>query len=122
MARKAPRIPLPEAWPSHVKAGIIHVVSLAQIFLTAARARSKKRGVVARLRAKVEEQVEEISRLKEELSLQDVRMARVRPRRRPHYQGVERLRILALKAARGWSKVQTAQRLLLRPATIAEWT
>ena len=61
MARKGPRIPLPEDWPGHVKAGIIHVISLAQIALTAARARSKKRGVVARLRAKVEEQaVEEL--------------------------------------------------------------
>jgi len=29
--------------------------------------------------------------------------------------------ILELKAARGWSKSQTAERLLLRPATIAEW-
>ncbi len=55
MARKAPRIPLPEDWPANVKAGIMHVISLAQVALTAARARAKKRGVVARLRAKVEE-------------------------------------------------------------------
>ena len=33
----------------------------------------------------------------------------------------ERLAILELKSARGWSKVQTAERFLLRPATIAEW-
>ena len=122
MARKAPRIPLPKDWPSHVRMGILHVISLAQVALTAARARSRKRGVVARLRAKVEELTEEISRLKEELSLKDLRMARVKPRRRPHYRGVERLRILALKAARGWSKAQAAERFLLRPATIAEWT
>lgn len=66
MARKAPRISLPEDWPGHVKAGIIHVISLAQMALTAARARAKKRGIVARLRAKVEEQAGEKSLLKEE--------------------------------------------------------
>ncbi len=46
----------------------------------------------------------------------------MKPRRRPHYQGVERLAILELKAASGWSKAQAAERLLLRPATIAGWT
>lgn len=122
MARKTPRIPLPQDWPHHVKAGVIHVISLAQVALTGARARARRRGIVARLRAKAEEQAEEILRLREELSLKDLRMGRIPPRRRPHYRGVERLRILALKAARGWSKKQTAERFLLRPATIAEWT
>ena len=74
------------------------------------------------LRGKVEEQAEEIFRLREELSLKDLRMVRVQPRRRPHYRGTERLRILELKAARGWSKAQAAQRFHLRTATIAEWT
>ncbi len=103
MARKAPRIPLPERWPGHVKSGILHVISLAHVALTAARARaSKRRGIVARLRAKVEEPAGEISLLKEEQSLKDLRMGRVPPRRRPRYRGVERMRILALKAARCW--------------------
>ena len=123
MASKAPRIPLPEDWSKHVKSGILHVISLARVALTAARARaSKKRGIVHRLRSKVEEQAGELSLLREEQSLKDLRMERVPPRRRPHYRGVERMRILALKAARGWSKAQTAARLFLRPATIAEWT
>ena len=102
MARKTPRIPLPGDWPSHVRRGVLHVISLAQVALTAARARAKKRGIVARLRATVEEQAGEISLLEEELELKDLRMSRVKPRRRPHYRGVERLRILELKAARGW--------------------
>lgn len=122
MARKAPRIPLPEDWPSHVRTGVLHVISLAQVALTAARARARKRGVVTPLRAKVGELTEEISRLKEELDLKDLRMARVKPRRRPHYRGTERLRILELKAARGRSKAQAADRFFLGPATIAEWT
>ncbi len=85
MAKNAPRIPLPKEWPSPVKTGILHVISIAQVALTAARARAKKRGIVARLRAKVEVQAGEISLLKEELELKDLRMARVKPRRRPHY-------------------------------------
>jgi len=32
------------------------------------------------------------------------------------------MRIIALKAARGWSKAKTPENLFLRPATIAEWT
>jgi transposase InsO family protein len=104
-----------------VKTGILHVISIAQVALTAARARAKKRGIVARLRAKVDEQAGEISLLKEELELKDLRMARVKSRRRPHYRGVERLRILELKAARGWSKAQVGERFILRLATIAEW-
>ncbi len=122
MARKAPRIPLPGDWPSHVRTGFIHVISLALLALTAARARAKKRGIAARLRATLEERDTEISLLKEELELKDLRMGRVKPRRRPHYRGTERLRILELKAARGWSKAQAADRFFLRPATIAEWT
>ena len=122
MARKTPRIRLPEDWPSHLRTGVLHVISLAQVALTAARARVKRRGVVGRLRAKVQEQAGEISLLTEELKLKDRRMARVKPRRRPHYRATERLRILELKAARGWSKVQAADRFFLGPATITEWT
>ena len=99
MARNAPRIPLPGDWPSHVRTGILHVISLAQLALTAARARAKKRGISARLRARLEERDTEMSLLKEELELKDRRMARVKPRRRPHYRGSEHLRILELKAA-----------------------
>lgn len=76
MAQRAPKIPLPTDWPSHVRTGILHAIALAHVALTAARARaSKKRGVVVCLRAKVEEQAEEISRLEEELRLKDLRMA-----------------------------------------------
>ena len=101
MAPRAPKIPLPNDWPSHVRKGILHVIALARMALTARRASAKKKGLVARLRARVEEQAEEISRLEAELRLKDLRMGRLKPRRRPHYRGVERLAILELKAARG---------------------
>lgn len=57
MVRKATRIPLPLDWPRCVKAGVIHVYSLAQAALTTTRVPAKRRSIVARLRAQVEEKV-----------------------------------------------------------------
>jgi transposase InsO family protein len=48
-------------------------------------------------------------------------MARIEPRKRPHYPPAERLAILSLKAARGWSTAQTARAFELQPQTIASW-
>jgi transposase len=48
-------------------------------------------------------------------------MAHVDPRRQPYYRPTERLAILELKAARGWSGAQTARRFLVEPVTISSW-
>jgi len=48
-------------------------------------------------------------------------MERVPPHRRPHYPAVERLAILELRAARGWSAAQAAKRFFVTEATIADW-
>ena len=48
-------------------------------------------------------------------------MLRIPPQRRPHYPPIERLAILELRAARAWSLVQTARRLLVTPLTVASW-
>ena len=123
MASKPPNIPLPKAWSSHIKSGILHVISLARVALVAASGRAaQSRMAHIRLRAELAEARREISQLEEELRLKDLRMSRVRPRRRPHYRAVERMAILELRAARGWSRRQTARRFLLQPATVAEWT
>ena len=61
VARKARRIPLLVDSPRHAGSGIVHVISLAQMALAAARARAaKKRRIVARLQVNVEEQETEI--------------------------------------------------------------
>ena len=46
-------------------------------------------------------------------------MERIPPQRRPHYPPVERLAILELRAARGWSLAQTARHVLVTPLTVA---
>ena len=48
-------------------------------------------------------------------------MARISPLRRPHYLPTERMAILELKAARGWSLQQTADAFQLTAPTIASW-
>ena len=48
-------------------------------------------------------------------------MLRIPAQRRPHYPPTERLSILELRAARGWSLSQTARHLLITTATVASW-
>ena len=59
--------------------------------------------------------------LRSELELKDARMARIAAERRPHYAPDERLAILTLRAARGWSTAMTARRFLVVAATIRLW-
>ena len=48
-------------------------------------------------------------------------MSGVAPHRRPRYAPTERLAILAVRAARGWSLQPTADLFLLAPATVGLW-
>ena len=64
---------------------------------------------------------EECALLREEIRLKDARIAQIGPQRRPHYGPHERMAILELRAARGWSLKQTADTFFLTPATIASW-
>ena len=63
----------------------------------------------------------EVKLLQEELRIKDTRTAAVDPHRRPYYRPTERLAILMLRAARGWSTAETAKRFLVQPATVASW-
>jgi len=49
-------------------------------------------------------------------------MSRIPAQRRPHYLPIERLAVLELRAARGWSQAQTSERMQVTPATVASWT
>ena len=48
-------------------------------------------------------------------------MAQIAPQRRPHYGPYERMAILELRAARGWSLKQTADTFFLTSATVTSW-
>jgi len=73
------------------------------------------------LLADLEEARTEIALLKEELSIKDARWSRVSARQRPQYGPVQRMRILQLRAARGWSTAQAAQVFTVTEETIVSW-
>ena len=94
------QIRLPRQWTAHVKSGVLHAISLASVVLTFAQGRATGR---RRLRARLEQAETDIALLREELNIKDGRWERSRSRRRPHYTPVQRMRILQLRAARGWT-------------------
>jgi transposase InsO family protein len=116
------RISLPKSWPIHVRTAILHVISLAQ-FATAHTRSWAANSINSRIRlqAELDRALEELSRRCEELRIKDARMAVISPHRRPHYPPTERLAILELKAARGWSLEQTARAFQVTAQTIASW-
>jgi transposase InsO family protein len=101
---------------------MLHVISLAQFAAAYARgwaAISLNRRV--QLQADVDQLNSETLMLREEIRILITRMHRIPPQRRPHYEPTERMAILELRAARGWSMEQTARTFLITQATIASW-
>ena len=118
----AQTIPLPKGWPRVVRSGVLHAIALASTALNVAWGKAaSSRSPRYRQRAEVDRLRAEIALSKEELGLKDARWTRVPARRRPYYNPIQRMQILQLKAARGWSAVQTAGRFLVREETIASW-
>lgn len=111
----------PRGWNKSVRAGVLHAIALANSFWlqVAASRRSNHRG--ANTLGELSQLRREIELLREQLRIKDARFARVAPHRRPHYTPVERLAILELKAAQGWSLAQTANIFLVAEPTVASW-
>jgi len=120
--RRCPKIPLPKQWPSRVRSGVLHAISLAHFSLTYTRSWAAN-SFNARLRLKQENDRlrQELALLKEEMRIKDARMLRIPAQSRPHYPPIERLAILELRAARGWSLPRTARHLLVTTATVCSW-
>jgi hypothetical protein len=74
-----------------------------------------------RLRAECDRLEQEVSWLREEIRIKDLRMTQIEPPRRPHYPPTARMAILELRTARCWSLEQTAQTFLLTAETISSW-
>jgi len=101
---------------------VLHAISLAHFSLTFTRSWAAN-GFNARIRLKAENDRlrQELALLQEEMRIKDERMLRIPAQRRPHYPPTERLAILELRAARGWSRSQTARHLLVTTATVCSW-
>ena len=101
-------------------AAIVQILALSHYAFTAMLARgANSRSRTTRFRAEIDRLEHELALQQEELRIKNARMTRVPPHRRPHYTPLERMAILELRAARGWSLSQTARRFLVTPATIA---
>jgi putative transposase len=122
MSNPAFTIPLPKSWPAKVRSAMLHVISLAKYaaIYTRSWAADCSRARV-RLRAERDRHQEDNALLREELRIKDARMASIPAHQRPFYRPPERLAILELKAARGWSLEQTAKRFFVCPKTVASW-
>ncbi len=119
---KTPQIPLPRGWNQKVRSAVLHVLSLAQytaVYTRSWAADSANQRV--RLKADLDRADQENALLGEEMRIKDARVARIDPHRRPHYPPTERMAILELRAARGWSLEQTARVFHLSAATVASW-
>jgi transposase InsO family protein len=117
-----PVVALPRRWPRTVKAGVVQAMGLAHLTITCVRgwcANSLLERV--RLAGENERLTTEVAWLHEELRIKNARLAAIPARNRPHYPPPERLAILQLRAARGWTQAQTAARFLLADGTVASW-
>ena len=71
-----------------------------------------------RLKAELDRAFQEITLLREEVRIKDLRMTQLSSHRRPYYPSTARMAILQLKAARNWSQEQTARAFLVTADTI----
>ncbi len=116
------RFQLPKDWPQSIKTAVLHVIALAHVAIVHARGLAVNSPDPRTRRAgDLQGSLDEISLLEEELRIKDCRMAMIDPHRRPYYRPIERMAILELQAARGWSQAATARRFLVKPTTIASW-
>ena len=117
----SPSLPFPKTWPKVARRSVLHAISVAASALTQAWSRASSGRRAIRAEAESDQLRAEIALLTEELSLKGERWRRVHPHRRPHYGPVQRMRILELRAARGWSIHQTAERFHVTEETNASW-
>ena len=123
MTRKRARssISLSRNWRKTVRSGVLHAISLASTAMTAAWSRASERGARARHQAEIDRLRAEVGHLEEEMAIKDARWKRHSPRKRPHYGPIDRMRILQLRASRGWTIAQVAERFLVTEDTIQNW-
>jgi DNA-binding transcriptional regulator YiaG len=117
-----PKIPLPKDWTGNVRSAVLHVISLVQ-YATAYTRRWAGNSPNERMRLKAEnDRLEaEVAQLKEEIRIKDARMTRLESHKRPQYPPIDRMAILELRAARNWSRKETADAFNLTAATISAW-
>ena len=120
--RKSSTTPLPRGWKDHIKSAVLQVISLANYAIAQARGRAlNSKNAKARRDAEIDRLRQEVALLREAMRIKDARWSRVPAQRRPHYTSTERMAILEVRAARGWTAQQSADAFQVSAATIASW-
>lgn len=112
---------LPKGWQGLCNGGFLAAVALARVVVSQVVDGLVTGSRIADLAAQVTRHQVELALVRRELELIDARLRRVPTRRRSHFEPAERLEILALRSARGWTVAETARRFLVTPETIAAW-
>ena len=108
----APKIALPRGWNDNIKAAMLHVISLAQFGMAYTHGWAANNiNSRIRLKTKGERLQQQVAQLTEEIRIKDARMARLGAQNRPHYPATERMAILLLRAAHGWSLKRLAREM-----------
>jgi hypothetical protein len=116
------KIQFPKAWLTCVRSAMLHVVSLARYAAVHTRSwAADNPNARVRLKAGKDYTEQDAALHREEIRIKDARMATLAPQRRPYYPPAQRMAILEVRAARGWSLPQTADVFLVTAATISSW-
>jgi putative transposase len=117
-----PVVPLPASWTEHAKSGALHAMALARFALMHVRGWcANSRIDRVRLAAERDEAVAAAAQWREEARVLRTRLEKMAAKERPHYAPEERLAILLLRAAAGWTAAETARRFLVSAETVASW-
>ncbi len=109
-------------WRRRVKSSMLHAISLARYCMAAMSGKAAtSHDHLIRWQTRIEQLEHDNSLLREEMRIKDKRMLRLSPHRRPYYASIERMAILELRAGRGWTAAQTAERFQVTEATISNW-
>ena len=122
MSAERRSVRLPSGWKRCIRTGVLHVISLGRFAVNHARGRAAEGfSTEGQLRAENERLRQELALSREETRIKNARMALLPPQRRPHYPPAERMAILEMRAARGWTQAKTAETFFVTAATVAEW-
>ena len=111
-----PVLRLPRQWNTRVRSAVLHVVSLAHLALTAARAQAIERHQARTHRfCELDRLRRELNLLREEIRLKDARMARIPGHRRPYYQSTERSPLITSPVG-SWDSQSSSNNRLRQPS------
>ncbi len=115
------KICVPRTWKRRVMSSMLHAISLARYCMASIQGKAATSSSSRiRLQRRVDQLEQENGLLREEMRIKNARMSRLAPHRRPYYVSIERVAILELCAARGWTAAEIADHFQITENTISQ--